>query len=283
MTRSPHGDAPVVETAPGDRALAARLEAAEAWAAAEMASALPEAVRQTHGIEIRRIGSAHATLARAHPRTATFNRVVGLGIAEPATDAMLDELAAFHAGVRSIVEVASVALTEDLGERLGERGYRPVKPVAVYMNDLAAIPAVACDLRIAEVGTGMAAAFAAMTCEAYGYGEPFPSMLRATFGLPRWRHWLAFDGDRPVSGGLLRVDGEIALSSWGATLSSHRGRGLHDALIVTRYHAAKEAGCRLVTGFSAMEGTDRPSAALRNQFSVGSRVAYLRWTFARGA
>jgi GNAT superfamily N-acetyltransferase len=278
----PQDDGPIVETAPGDRALAARLELAEAEGYALPLQALSEDARRAHGLEVHRVGSAYAFVSRAHPDHAGLNRVVGLGVAEAADEAMLDAMSGLYRGVRSTVELAPAAQPEDLADRLASRGYRPVRPVAVYLNDLSAVPVPACDLRIAEVGPDLAEPFTAMTCAAYGYGEPFPSILRATFGLGGWRHWLAFDGDRPVSGGLLRIAGDTALSAWGATAPSHRGRGLHEALIATRFRAAREAGCRLVTGNSAVDGAGRASPALRNQFVVGSTVPYLRWLFVRG-
>jgi len=74
---------------------------------------------------------------------------------------------------------------------------------------------------------------------AFGGDDIFlPSLGREGFS-----HFLAFDGDRPVAGGLLVVQDGIGYLSYGATAEPWRRRGGQSALIAARLKRAAELGC----------------------------------------
>ncbi|MDA1191436.1 MAG: hypothetical protein O3A46_07095 [Candidatus Poribacteria bacterium] len=72
-----------------------------------------------------------------------------------------------------------------------------------------------------------------------------PGFLKP-LGQPDFHSFLAFDGDTPVAGGVLWVDGDFGFLTNAITAESHRGRGAQSALIVARTNLAVELGCAWV-------------------------------------
>lgn len=77
------------------------------------------------------------------------------------------------------------------------------------------------------------------------YGVSVESYIDSC-GKPGFRHYLAFDGQRPVSAGVLYVDGAIGYLMLAATREADRSRGGQSALIVERVNRALDLGCDYV-------------------------------------
>ncbi|MFG6503764.1 GNAT family N-acetyltransferase [Microbacterium sp. P05] len=115
--------------------------------------------------------------------------------------------------------------------------------------------------------------------EAFGMLEPdLTPMLRATITDPVARVFGAWDGDLLIGAGAVHLLGEAASLNTGATLPSHRRRGVQGALISARVRAAADAGCRLV---SAETGSSPDSPSYRNLVRAGFVHLYDRqnWTW----
>jgi GNAT superfamily N-acetyltransferase len=206
------------------------------------------------------------------PESPMLNRVVGLGIGRPATEASLDEaLAAIGAGVTFYVAVAPGARPVELPDWLQARGLEPGWGWMTFRRDVEAPPSAETALRLVEVDTADGAAV-------------FSRIVRVGFGLPEtteprlarmpdsgWLCWLAFDGDEPAGGGALYVAEGVAYLSFAATLPAHRGKGAQNALLAARIRRAAELGCDLVITETGERRDDQPSNSYRNILRAGFR------------
>lgn len=86
----------------------------------------------------------------------------------------------------------------------------------------------------------------------------------------------AFEGDRPVSLGLLTIDGAWAYLSAGATLPQYRGLGAQSALIASRVARARELGA----SWCSCETNTALETSLRN-LRRGGFKDLVRWRVCR--
>ncbi len=77
------------------------------------------------------------------------------------------------------------------------------------------------------------------------YGE-FSKLYLDTCGKPGFHHYVALDGQRPVSAAVLYVKEAAALLMLAGTAEGHRSRGGQSALIVERVNKALDLGCERI-------------------------------------
>jgi hypothetical protein len=176
-----------------------------------------------------------------------FNRLIGCGLVRPATRDVLDAAIARlrGGGVRNCaVQLSPAAEPFALPAWLAEAGLAPRDRWAkVFRNaDPAAVVRTDLEIRVAEMEH--AATFAAVVTTGFGMPPLLRPWIAATIGRPRWRHYLAWDGDTAVAGAALFVDGEVGWLGVASTLREARGRGAQSALIAHRIEDGRAAGCR---------------------------------------
>lgn len=124
----------------------------------------------------------------------------------------------------------------------------------------------------------------------YGIGQPTrvqqfrAESIRARFGRPGWRFYVARAEGVPAAGAALHIEGDVATLAGGATLEAFRGRGCQSFLLQHRLHDAADAGCLLSVGRCRSGSTSQ-----RNMERAGLRPAFTktvwmhRWSWgARG-
>jgi len=204
------------------------------------------------------------------PESPMLNRVVGLGVEAPATEADVDEaLRAMGVDVTFYVAVAPRARPAALPEWLRARGLEPGWGWMVFRRDVKPPAPAATNLRVVEVDT-------------IAHAEAFGRVVRTSFELPAaieprlarmrhagWRCWIAFDGDEPAGAGALFAAGGVAYLGFGATLPAHRGKGAQSALLAVRIRTAAELGCDVVITETGERRGDRPSRSYRNILRAG--------------
>jgi hypothetical protein len=282
--------APRTSSSPfADLELSRRLERAEAEASVGYVEASALAFPQ-RGACWRRLGGAFALYdGPSAPTTQTF----GLGLFEPATAAVLEEVEAFfrdrgapvHHEVSPLAGVALYA-------QLQERGYRPVELTSVLVRpiaELAAMPAqpaggTTSDLRVRIAGAAdadlssdadvvadtMVRGWRSEEPEVVGFLDDFRLLQRHR------RDGLAFlvddlAGGGAVAVGMLAIHGGVALLAGACTVPEARRRGAQNALLAARLRYAAEHGCDL-----AAMGAAPGSGSQRNAERNGFRVAYTR-------
>jgi hypothetical protein len=176
-----------------------------------MASAAGFAREERAGIEgfmalatATEAGGALVLTTPAAPGSPMLNRVVGLGVNRPATDADIDAaLAAIEPGVTFYVAVAPDAQPASLPERLRARGLEPGWGWMSFRRDTRPLAARETSLRLVDVRSAdEAAAFGRIVCESYGLAEPVQPVV-ASAPDRGWLCLLACDGDEPAGAAAL--------------------------------------------------------------------------------
>jgi ribosomal protein S18 acetylase RimI-like enzyme len=243
---------------------------AEVWAAA------PPELAARHGIEAARIGSALCTAISEQPST-MLNRVVGLGLDEPATDDDLDAIEAFFArhGQEFYVSLNRKARPRDLPDRLEGRGFTTAYAWMKFTRGPEAPPAVDSPLRVEPADAEHGADFGDVVTAGYGL-EPFTAAWLAELPKSNWRCYLAYDGDEPAGAAALYVHDGAGYLGFAATRPEHRRKGAQGALLAKRIRDAVEAGCTTLVTETGERIPMKPSDSYRNILRFGFEEAYLR-------
>jgi GNAT superfamily N-acetyltransferase len=256
----------------------AMLERVELDAWRDLYGAVPAPVAAATGLGVHSIGSALLTTCTTVDILA-FNRLIGLGLVEPATEAMVDEtIARFHAaGVsRFFAPLIPGAEPEELVEWLGARSITLYNNWERLARSTAEPPVAPTDLRIERVGLEDASAFASIVASAFGWPDAATHWIDASFGRSGWHHYIAFDDAEPIATAALFSNGEAGWFGLAATMPSHQGRGAQSALIARRIADAAELGLRMVSVETAEDRPEAPSTSNRNLRRLGFERAYLR-------
>lgn len=259
------------------------VESSEARAYADLIDHAPRTMVDRYGLAVHRQGCAHVFVAAGLADSLLLNRVVALGIDGADLASRLDDATSLYAqrDVRTFaVEMAPLGAPDETGVHLAARGFAPFKRTSMLHRQVEPAIDASSDLRIARARPADAHAFSDIASSLFGFGEPIPALLRATFDRPAsWQHWMAFDEQIPVAVAMTHVAEDVAWIGWVATLPSHRGRGAQSALTGAQLRGAAALGCRLVT-LEASPGTKRgPSQSLRNYLRLGFTVAHERTVY----
>lgn len=260
------------------------VELCEAYAYTSLIEGAPAALRRKFGLQARQVGPSYALAASGLANTLVLNRVLGLGLTDPATAADLDVLDASYrdSGIASYaIELSPSALPSNLADLLLARGFVPFRQTAMMLRVCEPIEMPDCTLQVRRASVSDAEAFAALCCGVFGYPEPMPQILNATFESSSWQHWMAFDRNRPVAAAMTHLRGDTGWIGWVCTQPEHRGKGAQHALAAAQLRGAAEAGASWVTLEAAKGSKTKPGQSLRNYQRLGwtvvhDRVVYLR-------
>jgi hypothetical protein len=255
------------------------LEAIEREACRDIVASAPAAWAAGAGLRHERIGSADLLLLAAVP-IGHFNRLVGLGVEAPASEAMLDTaLARFAAaGIEEFfVHLSPGARPAALPSWLAARGLVPHRRAwAKLWRDDSPPPTMPTTLRIDEVGPERAGDFALAACEGLGLPPALRPWRAALVGRPGWRTYVAYDGSVPAASGALYCRDGLAWLGVGATIPAWRRQGAQGALIARRIADALAAGCRDIVADTSEPVPGEPGPAYANMLRNGFRVVYSR-------
>ncbi len=221
----------------------------------------PRAITLGGGVTVLRADEA--------PRSPMLNRVAGLGLDEPATEAALDEaLAAIGDDVTCYVSVAPGARPAALTDWLRDRGIEPGWGWMSFRRDLADPPEVETSLRLVRVGPDEAGSFGHVVATGYGLPEAVEAWAASAYAVG-WDCWLALDGDEPAAAAGVYVAEGVGYIGFAATLPEHRGKGGQGKLLATRIRHAREAGCDVLVTETGEHQDGRPSNSYRNILRSG--------------
>jgi GNAT superfamily N-acetyltransferase len=218
----------------------------EAGAMADMYAAAPTAL----GLRVEILAGATLLLAPRIP-VSYFNRAIGFGVFEPATEAGLDAIIERFraAGAREYwLHVNPIAKPAQLADWLAARGFAPPprRTWAKFLRGPEPYAARASALSVREADAGDAAAIAQTVCTAFGMPSTLAPWFAALVGRPRWRFVVAEAGGKIAAAGAAFIDGATAWLGVGATLSEQRNRGAQTALLAARIALAADSGCTLL-------------------------------------
>lgn len=259
--------------------LASTLELVEAEVWADWLAAAPPAVAERLGIRTLRTGNG---VAGAAPATDVLmcNRVVGLGVREPATQGAIDELLAFFEAAnvaRWMVQWCPGAQPRNMPDLLRACGfYHHNNWMKLYRTVGNPLPEVQTDLRVQRIGGERRDDCAAILGVAFGFDADIAEWCASVLDRPGWRAYMSFDGDTPVGVAAFYRRGATAWFGFGATHPEYRQRGSQSALTAMRIREAEELGCKLIVVETAEDRPDKPAPSFRNMQRFGFEVAYAR-------
>lgn len=256
--------------------LARRLERAEGHAGAKFVEARARVFPEC-GAQWSEIAGAYALYdGAASPITQTF----GLGILQPATPSVLEEIEGFFRRLGAPVahEVSPLAGVA-LAELLAGRGYRPVEFSSVLYRPLGreiqlTVP-VNEKILVRAIEDGEGELWAQTAAKGWSAVPELTEFLLALAPLgTQWEDSVSFLGEldgQAIAAGTLCFCGGVALLAGACTIPEGRRQGAQLALLEARLRCAAERGCDI-----AMMCAEPGSASQRNAERHGFRIAYTR-------
>ena len=230
-------------------------------------TAFPEGAIELEGVTALRVPPA--------PSTPMLNRIVGLGLQAPATEAQLDAAIGVMDGLLHYVSVSPHALPADIPVWLRARGYEPGWGWMQFRRGVDDPPAPESSLTVAELAPLRNTAFARIIREAYGVPAAIEPVVASAPERRGWTCWLAMAGDEPAGAAALYVDDGAGYLGYAGTAPEHRGKGAQSVLLATRIRRARELGCDVVYTETGQLLPDRPSASYRNIMRAGFEELYV--------
>jgi hypothetical protein len=258
--------------------IAAIIELGEADAYVNYFLCAPPEFARPFRLEVKRIGSVWVTAIPAVDNV-THNRILGLGVGEPATESMLDEaIAIFQAtGCKNyMAAVSSLAQPAQYPEWLAARGFKPGRNWAKVYRGNEPAPAVSTDLRVETIGKDQADAYADVVLSVFGLTPAYRPLFKGNVGKPGWYHSLAFAGGKPVSAGAMYINGEVAYLDFSGTLKTHRRRGAQSAMLARGVEMGLALGCKWFVAETVEDTPERPNPSYHNMLRNGFKLAYLQ-------
>jgi hypothetical protein len=227
------------------------------------------------------IGGAVCLGFEGTPGSALFNRALGIGLAEPATERGLSEIDAFFAdrGLTYGITLTPDAQPRELPEWLEARGLHRGYAWTKFARGPEPPAPVESDLRLEELGADRAAVFADVFMRAYGTPEVTRPLLERLPGSDGWRCFGAFDGDAPAATGALCVTGTVGWLGAAGTLPEFRRRGAQGAILAARIEAGRQAGCETLVTETGEPVDGRPGGSYRNIVRAGFEPVYVRQNY----
>jgi len=210
-----------------------------------------------------------------------MNRVIGLGLKDPATPDDIDRIQSFYRDIgakRFFIQVSPLADQQDLPGILKEKGFR-------YHNNWTKLlrtpgtplPDVETSLSIEKAGPESAETYGRIIVESFEWeDERLIDWFAASVGRQGYRHYLVKHRNHAVAAGALHVSGSVASMALAGTLREYRGMGAQSLLLKTRIQRAEDTGCTIIVSETAEEKPDKPVPSYRNMRRFGFEVAYLR-------
>lgn len=261
--------------------IARNLEQVEVEAFADLYRGTPKATAASMGMKVYTTPTTCTTII-TNIDTLAFNRVIGLGLAEPVTAERLDEITAHyreHKIPRFFIQLHPDAVTHATSGLLTAKGLRHYNNWVKFYRPVEKIAKVKTDLRIEKIGREHAKAFAEIMVASFEWNTDLRAMVASSVGRPGWHHYMAFEGSTPVATAAFFVAGEYAWIDMAATLHEYRGRGAQGALVERRIADMAELGCRWIVVETAEQTPSKEPPSYRNMIRYGFKPAYLRPNF----
>lgn len=238
----------------------------------------PDSIDGKNAQQLFRLGGALLTVA---PGSVSLqrNRVLGLGVEEPAAaqaiDQVLDIFRAFRVK-RLSFHRSPCRQYDEIGGWLSARGFRPHHAYSKLVRRTEDAPELNSELRVRRIGVADAAAFARVFGAVFAAPAARHNWIAASIGASGFSHYMAFADDRPVAVGAVYVRGDAAWMGWAGTVTRYRRKGAHAALVAARVRRAAELGAKWIVCETLEPRPGRPSGSYRNLLKSGFEQAYLR-------
>ncbi|MET1029147.1 MAG: hypothetical protein ABWY00_18400 [Dongiaceae bacterium] len=216
-----------------------------------------------------------------------FNKVLGLGVEEPASEDQLDAAIDWlrtYCHPQASLQIAAGAGPSALPRWIAERGLKPHGDGwAIFRRGTAELPdeTAATTLTVREVYKPDADLFGEIVQTAFGLPADFATMPSAIVGRAAIRAYIAYNDKRPVAAAVLCIKDGWGWLGFGGTLTGFRRRGAQTALLRRRLADGIAMGLRgfVVETGNPAPGTERSHSSYGNIRRAGFELAYLRTNY----
>lgn len=240
------------------------------------------AFKQKMGMQSHVFGGASATMMESYP-TLFYNRVLGLGVKQPASEAMLDDIIELFSQHKVLLRIplSPYAQPGDLPAWLDARGFKQTGNLAKMIRGNEPPPRIETDLRVKRVDVSDAAQFGDIFSRAFGWPDWSVRMADTQMAEEMIRMgivygYIAYDGDVPAATGMLHVSGDVGGLYHAATLPGFRRRGAQSAIMARRIQDGIDLGCHWFSTEALEEKPESPNPSYHNMLRTGFELAYLR-------
>jgi ribosomal protein S18 acetylase RimI-like enzyme len=248
----------------------------------------PIALGPSATVQWERAGS-YALIADRNVPISEFNRCIGLGVDAAFTQSDLDQAMVWldrYASPNWSIQLPPQDSAETIAGWMQRRGLeRAGTGWAKFFRraESAGESAAQSDLTVRELSPEYADHFGAAIVAGFGLPAWVAQWFAFLVGRPRWRVYIAYDGETPVACGVLYSDAGWGWMGCDATLSDHRGRGAQTALIRRRIGDAAAAGIEMLTAETGQPapGLEQGNRSYRNYRKAGFTKAYVRPNYRR--
>lgn len=252
----------------------------QAWQ--DMYNAAGKDISEKFGIKVFTVGSACISIAKNIDILA-YNRVIGLGLTERATEKMLDDIISKYKESdvkRFFIQIHPEASPADLKKWFQRRNILHHNNWVKHYRGVEDPPFVETDLEIREIGDKKEAEqFGHIITKSFEWPDEMKYWFANLAGRKCWKTYLAFDGTKPVAASSLYVKEDCGWLSFASTLPDYRGKGAQSALIARRIQDAAELGCKVLTVETAEDNEQNRSQSMQNIQKTGFEVAFIRPNF----
>jgi GNAT superfamily N-acetyltransferase len=260
------------------------LEAVERGELQSLHDAAPTSVQEALGLRCETVGGALLSVAARLPATAiVVNRVIGLGLTEPADPATVDAVIGRYraAGVaRYFVHVHPDSRPSELRTWLLDRGLERTRSWVKFTRGREAPPEITSAVEVRRARPDDMPTFARVAAAAFDLGTESEPWLARLGGARGWHAYVGFDGGEVVATGGLYVHDRIGWLDFGATRPASRGRGAQSALLRQRILDALDLGCSVIATATGEAVPGDPQHSYKNIKKMGFFEAYTRNNYA---
>ena len=248
----------------------------------DMYDAAGKEISENFGIRVFSLGSGCVSIVKNIDILA-YNRVIGLGLMEPATEEIIDNIISKYteAGVkRFFIQIHPEAAPSKMQDWFEKRKIRHYNNWVKHYRGVENPPSAETGLEIREVQkTNEAEQFGEIITKSFEWPDEMKYWFANLAGRKCWKTYLAFDNDNPVATASLFVKDDCGWLSFASTLPDYRGKGAQSALIARRIQDAAELGCKVLTVETAEDNEEKRSQSLQNIQKMGFEVAFIRPNF----
>lgn len=256
----------------------------EALAFADLYAAAPSILQAELELRIQQVADATLCIAAKVP-SPMFNRVIGLGLSQPATlDTVAQISEEFNRSKCSNwwLHWNPHAHPSDTPDQLQKLGFTlpPRRAWAKMLHDNSLVPLADSDLRIDVANDDQINDVTAAITQAFEMPPFMAQWLQALHNRPNWRIYAVMDQDQVVGGGCQFFGGAASWIGMGGILSTHRNRGGQRNLMAFRINDAIHSGCLHIATETGEAMADEPNPSLRNMERCGFVKVASRRNFA---
>ena len=230
------------------------------------------------GLRLERIGGATLSIASGAPG-GVVNRVIGLGFGEPASRETVEAITACYRDARVgsyYLHRHPEARPAELSDWLKSAGLARSRGWVKFVRGAEPPPAAITGLTMRRVGEELAGKAGLIAADGFGIAAEGAELVAGLVRDPRWRLYLAYDGDRPAAAAGLFIHERTGWLDWAATLPEFRRRGCQSLLLRTRVADALDLGCTRVVTETGEPAPGDPQHSFHNILRAGFEELHLR-------